>query len=212
MVVPAVLLSACASTNPTVGDRPVFYEPDKVIQIVPDVQRPGWVVCREHKSCELTITPKHVKRPGMEPLPEPAAAQEVSIGEDLAQQQAEPPVLGEFTITAAVFASGSADILDFSALESAGMHIAELIGAHRAVNLMVAGYTDSTGSSRFNAWLAEQRAKSVADWLAGRLPIEVGLTTEGRPQCCYAAENASEHGRSLNRRVTVTVMPKEVIQ
>lgn len=74
------------------------------------------------------------------------------------------------------------------------------------LGLVVEGHTDSQNTEDFNQKLSENRAKAVAAWLAkngiapGRLqPVGYG---ELRP----VADNRTEGGRFLNRRVEVAAM------
>ncbi|MDJ0926192.1 MAG: OmpA family protein [Gammaproteobacteria bacterium] len=71
----------------------------------------------------------------------------------------------------------------------------------------VAGHTDSTGSHDYNQLLSERRANSVVSYFISRevrgdrfIPVGAGET---RP----IATNDSSEGRSLNRRVEITIVP-----
>lgn len=71
----------------------------------------------------------------------------------------------------------------------------------------VDGHTDSTGSAQYNLALSERRANSVANYLGSvgidpRRMSAVGYGME-RP----IASNASESGRSQNRRVEIAISP-----
>jgi len=72
------------------------------------------------------------------------------------------------------------------------------------------GYTDAQGSAGYNKELAEQRAKSVQDWLVQNGNITAGNITlhpvgEARP----VASNATAAGRQQNRRVEIVVRRAE---
>jgi outer membrane protein OmpA-like peptidoglycan-associated protein len=69
----------------------------------------------------------------------------------------------------------------------------------------VNGYTDSTGSFEFNQSLSEQRAASVASYLAGRGVSQLRLTTQGYGPRYPVADNGSAAGRAQNRRVEVYI-------
>lgn len=106
------------------------------------------------------------------------------------------------------FATGSADLNAgfFSVLDSVGLVVNEF----NQTVIEVAGHTDSTGSDAFNQQLSERRAASVASYLTSRqvLPdriIQVGMG-ESRP----IADNSTEAGRQLNRRVELTLVPLTV--
>lgn len=77
--------------------------------------------------------------------------------------------------------------------------------AERGVGkVMVVGHTDDTGEDAYNRRLSEQRAQSVVQALQPTLPAGVTITAEGRGESEPVADNATEEGRRLNRRVTVT--------
>ncbi len=65
----------------------------------------------------------------------------------------------------------------------------------------VVGHTDSKGSQQYNQSLSVQRARAVADYLRsnglGEIDIRVSGQGEGQPR----ADNATQAGRALNRRV-----------
>ena len=68
----------------------------------------------------------------------------------------------------------------------------------------VFGYTDAKGSADYNMQLAEDRARSVRDWLIKNAGISEDHITmhpvgEARP----VASNATEPGRQQNRRVEI---------
>jgi len=103
------------------------------------------------------------------------------------------------------FATGSADLNAgfFAVLDS----VALVVNEFNQTVIEVAGHTDSTGSDSFNQQLSERRAASVATYLGSRqvLPdrmIQVGMG-ESRP----VADNATDSGRQMNRRVELTLVP-----
>lgn len=71
----------------------------------------------------------------------------------------------------------------------------------------VLGHTDSVGSDAFNQTLSEQRASSVADYLAGRGVQRARLATKGYGESQPKASNTSEEGRAQNRRVEIRLVP-----
>jgi outer membrane protein OmpA-like peptidoglycan-associated protein len=76
-----------------------------------------------------------------------------------------------------------------------------LLQSESSWKLTIEGHTDSTGSSDYNQKLSLQRADAVKAWLltAG---IEAGrLQTKGFGSAKPVADNASEMGRTQNRRV-----------
>ena len=73
--------------------------------------------------------------------------------------------------------------------------------------VVVAGYTDSTGSNAYNQKLSEDRAKSVADFFVNKRVNPARLDVVGFGEKSPIADNKSKQGRSLNRRVEITLFP-----
>jgi len=73
--------------------------------------------------------------------------------------------------------------------------------------LTITGFTDDTtpGGSITNQSLAQQRAKSVFDFLVALGINERNTTIKASPLCCYVAPNTSDYGRALNRRVEIII-------
>ena len=71
----------------------------------------------------------------------------------------------------------------------------------------VAGHTDSKGSTDYNQGLSEQRAESVASYLSARQVQYDRLIAVGAGETRPVADNATEGGRALNRRVEITIVP-----
>ncbi len=82
---------------------------------------------------------------------------------------------------------------------------AEIKAADVSGTLTVTGHTDSSGDERHNQDLSERRAKSVAKALKPLLPSGVKLTTDGKGESEPVADNETDEGKSLNRRVTITL-------
>lgn len=101
-----------------------------------------------------------------------------------------------------LFAVDSADLSPQAsgAIDGVAADIAE-----RGVGeVLVVGHTDDTGEDAYNRQLSEQRAQSVVQALQPTLPAGVTITAEGRGESEPVADNATEEGKRLNRRVTVT--------
>jgi len=71
----------------------------------------------------------------------------------------------------------------------------------------VYGHTDSTGSDSFNQRLSEQRAKSVSDYMTSRGVASARIRWQGFGETQPIADNATEFGRSRNRRVEIKIIP-----
>lgn len=71
----------------------------------------------------------------------------------------------------------------------------------------VYGYTDSTGSDSYNLELSHQRAISVATVLASQGVDQRRFYITGKGEADPIASNATETGRSQNRRVEIQLSP-----
>lgn len=75
-------------------------------------------------------------------------------------------------------------------------------------NYSVIGYTDNTQSEQAtlgNTELAIRRAEVVKQALIAAGVSEARIATQGRGMCCYVSDNDTEKGRSLNRRVEISI-------
>ena len=73
--------------------------------------------------------------------------------------------------------------------------------------IVVAGYTDSKGSDAYNQTLSEGRARSVANYLMTKKVVAARFETVGFGEKNPVADNSTEEGRTLNRRVELTLLP-----
>ena len=103
------------------------------------------------------------------------------------------------------FATNSADLSPafFNVLNSVGKVLAE----YEQTVVEVAGHTDSTGTDSYNQGLSERRANSVSAYLQGRGVIPQRLITLGMGESRPIADNGTESGRQINRRVEITMVP-----
>jgi outer membrane protein OmpA-like peptidoglycan-associated protein len=69
------------------------------------------------------------------------------------------------------------------------------------LKLSVEGHTDNVGTAASNKTLSEERAKAVASAIAGTGIARERLSTAGFGQDRPVADNTTEEGRALNRRV-----------
>jgi outer membrane protein OmpA-like peptidoglycan-associated protein len=83
---------------------------------------------------------------------------------------------------------------------------AALIGQKRYGDVVVTGFTDSTGTTTINMRLSLRRASSVKDFLSPLLPPEhFTVLAYGKGASHYVASNSTEAGREKNRRVQIHV-------
>ncbi|MBM0171327.1 OmpA family protein [Altererythrobacter sp. C41] len=71
----------------------------------------------------------------------------------------------------------------------------------------VYGHTDSTGSDSFNQGLSERRAQTVANYLTSQGVNTARIRWQGFGETMPVADNSTEEGRRLNRRVEIKIIP-----
>jgi outer membrane protein OmpA-like peptidoglycan-associated protein len=71
----------------------------------------------------------------------------------------------------------------------------------------VMGHTDSTGSDSYNLDLSRRRAEAVKGYLVMRGVAGARVATIGYGEQYPRADNATEEGRALNRRVEIRITP-----
>lgn len=71
--------------------------------------------------------------------------------------------------------------------------------------LLIEGYTDSTGSEQKNEQISTKRAQAVADYLAGHDIAQSRMHVTGYGEEQPIADNDDEEGRASNRRVEIVV-------
>jgi len=85
--------------------------------------------------------------------------------------------------------------------------VAIVVKEYNKTTIVVAGYTDSVGSDAYNQRLSEDRAQSVADFLVNKRVNPVRIELVGFGEKNPVASNKTSEGRSLNRRVEITLFP-----
>ena len=71
----------------------------------------------------------------------------------------------------------------------------------------IAGHTDSTGSDQYNQNLSEQRALSVGQYFMAQGIDRMRIMTLGYGESRPIADNTTEQGKQINRRVELTLVP-----
>ena len=71
----------------------------------------------------------------------------------------------------------------------------------------VYGHTDSTGSDSYNMDLSKRRADAVARYLISQGVNSARIQTQGMGESYPIADNTTEEGRALNRRVEIKITP-----
>lgn len=71
----------------------------------------------------------------------------------------------------------------------------------------VYGHTDSTGSDSYNQTLSERRAQAVSNYLTSRGVNSARIRWQGFGETAPIADNTTEAGRAMNRRVEIKIIP-----
>ena len=91
--------------------------------------------------------------------------------------------------------------------ESTMQTISSIVKKYGKTHLSLVGHTDSTGTNAYNQNLSEKRAESVKSYLIGQGVIEQRLSAYGMGEDKPRADNSTEFGRSMNRRVEIVIEP-----
>ncbi len=87
--------------------------------------------------------------------------------------------------------------------------VAQVLVQYPQTNIMIAGHTDSTGTEAYNQQLSERRAQVVKNALAGQGVNPSRMTVIGYGEGKPIADNGTEAGRQINRRVEITIIPNQ---
>lgn len=85
--------------------------------------------------------------------------------------------------------------------------ISRVLNQYGKTTVTVIGHTDSVGSDAANQALSERRAQAVLDYFASKNVNPIRLSAYGRGESAPRADNATEAGRALNRRVELLIEP-----
>ena len=88
-------------------------------------------------------------------------------------------------------------------------HISSVLTKYTDTTVLVAGHTDSTGSASFNQQLSELRATNVKLTFVEQGVHPSRISIIGFGSSAPIADNGSEAGRRLNRRVVITINPPQ---
>ena len=99
-----------------------------------------------------------------------------------------------------LFATGKADLS--AASQTSITEIAKVLKENSDMDIAIIGHTDSTGSDAVNNPLSVNRAKSVQNSLKNQGVTNI-KRVEGQGSKNPVADNGTEDGRKLNRRVEV---------
>ena len=86
-------------------------------------------------------------------------------------------------------------------------NVASTLAQYNQTIVEVAGHTDSVGGDAVNQRLSEQRAASVGNYLIGQGLVRERFEIIGMGKNYPIADNNTDAGRALNRRVEIRVLP-----
>ncbi len=123
------------------------------------------------------------------------------------QPPAPPPAPTIVTLDSmSLFASGQAKLKPGS--NRAMVAALEMIKAHPANRILVAGHTDNVGDPASNQRLSLARASAVRDWLTEAAEMAPSrFAMQGYGDTRPIADNQTDSGRARNRRVDITLVP-----
>ena len=104
------------------------------------------------------------------------------------------------------FNVGSFNLLGSSQNDVARM--AAILAEYDKTNILVSGHTDSTGSEAMNQTLSENRAGAVRNIMVANGVAANRIATVGFGESQPVADNGTEYGRQINRRVEIKITPK----
>ncbi|WP_231716631.1 OmpA family protein [Burkholderia ubonensis] len=121
-----------------------------------------------------------------------------------------PPLTTVRIDSLSLFASGKATFSPTHARRELA-HVLRLIQENPDQRVLIEGHADSEGSPEANLQLSDARARAIRDWLVaeGGLPV-TRFALQGMGDVRPIADNHSEAGRALNRRVDISLIPDGV--
>lgn len=108
------------------------------------------------------------------------------------------------TLRNILFETGRYDLLPGSFVELDKVVL--LLQENASLKVQINGHTDSVGKQQDNQLLSENRAKAVVEFLASRGIQPERLSYKGFGASVPVADNATEQGRSVNRRTEMLIL------
>jgi outer membrane protein OmpA-like peptidoglycan-associated protein len=129
-------------------------------------------------------------------------APEIQAGQVRVQKLSDQVVLVTMTSQTAFDVDSTAVKAGFNSTMN---KLADVVVRYGKTTLTVVGHTDSTGTQAYNQRLSERRALAVAQYLESQGVNGMRLATAGKGETQPVASNATEAGRTANRRVEIYV-------
>ena len=103
------------------------------------------------------------------------------------------------------FNVGSSILLGSSQNDVARM--AAILAEYNKTKIVISGHTDSTGSESLNQTLSERRATAVRNIMEAQGVVSARIRTLGFGESQPIADNGTNYGRQVNRRVEIKITP-----
>ena len=140
---------------------------------------------------------------------EEAIAQRKQLESELSELKARQTDRGVIlTLGDILFETGKANLMS-GAMRSIDI-LADFLKKYPKRNVLIEGFTDSTGSETYNLGLSQQRANAVRDALTAKGITTERITTKGYGEQFPIAGNNTQAGRQQNRRVEIVILDEGV--
>ena len=141
--------------------------------------------------------PVEVKKEEPAPAPKPAPVED--------KKEVPPPAKPDYNFSNIQFEFNS-PILKTSSYPTLD-HIAAEMKKDPSAKFILNGYSSSEGTDQHNMILSEERASSVKLYLTNTGIADANLITKGNGESNPIADNTTEAGKSVNRRVEIKFIP-----
>lgn len=153
---------------------------------------------------DVAVPPEPLVEPIPEPVPEPEP--EPAVVEEVEEEVVvvEEVVLEKIVLRGINFDFDKSDIKPefVPVLDEA----VEILKERPDTNVIIEGHTDWTGTEEYNQGLSERRAASVCNYLVEKGISQNSLETVGYGEADPIADNHTQEGRSMNRRVVFKIL------
>jgi outer membrane protein OmpA-like peptidoglycan-associated protein len=168
----------------------------------------------EAKTLELETAKKEAEAKRLETelartKEEEAIAQRKQLESELSELRARQTEKGiVLTLGDILFETGKASLMP-GALRSIDI-LADFLKKYPKRNVLIEGFTDSTGTETYNLGLSQQRADAIRESLRARSIGAERITTRGYGEQFPIASNNTPAGRQQNRRVEIIILDEGV--
>ncbi|MEA1866807.1 MAG: OmpA family protein [Thermodesulfobacteriota bacterium] len=151
---------------------------------------------------DVVVPPEPVVEPMPEPVPEPEP--EPAVVEEVKEEVVVPEVPEKIVLRGINFDFDKSDIKpEFVPVLDEAVGI---LKKHPDTKVIIEGHTDWTGTEKYNMGLSERRATSVCNYLVEKGISQNSLETVGYGEADPIADNHTQEGQSMNRRVVFKIL------